>query len=119
MENDIPCSCNTLTLQSIEIMVEHWRKDWTPEEMWNKVYEEVLAHAREKGEQETMVFLDECGRHIWEGRILLDNIRDVVHTNCPYCREQVKYDVILLYDMLVHVTSKVKFFEVKVDVSRM
>jgi hypothetical protein len=96
-------------------MVGCWQKEWASEETWNESYEETFACAQKKGERETTIFLDECGIHAFEGRVLLDCIRELVHTNCPYCRERLKYDIVLLYDLLVHVTSEVKFFEVKVD----
>ncbi|KAG1871385.1 hypothetical protein F4604DRAFT_1926119 [Suillus subluteus] len=97
MDNPIPCSCATLTLQTIQTTAGHWRKNWESEDTWNVMYEEVLTHAQAEGEQETTRFLDECAKHAWDGR------------------EQLKYDTILLYDLLVSITSQVKFFEVKVD----
>ena len=115
MENDLPCSCDSLTLEVIETTVKHWQKEWAPEETWNEVYHESLTCALLKGERETTVFLDKCGTHAGVGRAILDDIREVVHTSCPCCRERLKYDMILLYDLLVCVTSEVKFFEVKVD----
>ncbi|KAG1849759.1 hypothetical protein F4604DRAFT_1687347 [Suillus subluteus] len=115
MDNPIPCSCATLTLQTIQTTAGHWRKNWESEDMWNVMYEEVLTHAQAEGEQETTRFLDECAKHAWDGRLLLDSIRELVHTDCLCCREQLKYDTILLYDLLVSITSQVKFFEVKVD----
>lgn len=115
MDNNIPCSCDTQTLQTIQTMVGHWGKDWELEDTWNVTYEEVLAHAQANGEQETTRFLDDCAKHALEGRTLLDSIRDLVYTNCLCCREQLKYDTMLLHDLLVSITSQVKFFEVKVD----
>jgi len=115
MENDLSCFCDSLTLEVIETTVKHWQKEWAPEETWNEVYQELFTHALLKGERETTVFLDECGAHAKVGRAILDDIREIVHTNCPCCRERLKYDMILLYDLLVCVTSEVKFLEVKVD----
>ncbi|KAG1777849.1 hypothetical protein EV702DRAFT_1044890 [Suillus placidus] len=89
MENDIPCSCDVQTLQTIAMIVNGWRKEWKfdSEATWNKVY----------GER--------------EGRAVLDSIGEVVHMNCACCRECLKYDIILLHDLLVHVTAEVKFLE--------
>ncbi|KAG0691983.1 hypothetical protein DFH29DRAFT_883308 [Suillus ampliporus] len=100
-------------LSSQWTMVRHWQKDWESEDMWNVMYEEVLTHTQAKREQETTGFLDACRKHAWDGRILLDSIRDLVHTHCLCCRERLKHDTILLYDLLVFITSQVKFFEVK------
>ncbi|KAG1893161.1 uncharacterized protein F5891DRAFT_1196791 [Suillus fuscotomentosus] len=115
MDNNIPCSCDNPTLQTIQTMAGHWGKGWEWEDTWNVTYKEVLAHAQANGEQETTRFLDDSGKHALEGRMLLDDIRDLVYTNCPCCREQLKHDTILLHDLLVSITSQVKFFEVKVD----
>ncbi|KAG1780718.1 hypothetical protein EV702DRAFT_1042945 [Suillus placidus] len=115
MDNDLPCPCDTLTLQALETLVRQWRKEWASEDMWNETYDDALGCARVKGERAMTIFLDESAQHVWEGRILLDGIRDVANTPCPYCRERLKYDTILLYDLLVSVVSEVKFFEVKLD----
>ncbi|KAG1726725.1 uncharacterized protein EDB91DRAFT_1263587 [Suillus paluster] len=115
MDNDLPCPCDTLTLQALETLVGQWRKEWGSESTWSDTYEDALGDARAKGGCAITIFLDECAQHIWEGRILLDGICDVAHTHCPYCREWLKYDTILLYDLLVSVVSEVKFFEVKLD----
>ncbi|KIK34473.1 hypothetical protein CY34DRAFT_17704 [Suillus luteus UH-Slu-Lm8-n1] len=113
MQDLLSCSCDFPTLQSLEIMVNLWKKDWESEDKWNESYGKLLSHARCKGGQWTAIFFEECGIHASEGRALLESIREVVHTNCPYCRERLKYDIILLYDLIVCVISEIKFFEVK------
>ncbi|KAG0699333.1 hypothetical protein DFH29DRAFT_1002109 [Suillus ampliporus] len=115
MDNDLPCPCDSPTLQTLETLAGLWRKEWGSENVWNEAYNEALGRTQTKGERETTIFLDQCAQHVWEGRTLLDSIRDVVHTSCPYCRERLKYDTILLYDLLVGITAEVKFFEVKLD----
>ncbi|KAG0701649.1 hypothetical protein DFH29DRAFT_1050001 [Suillus ampliporus] len=115
MDNDLPCPCNSPTLQTLETLAGLWRKEWASENVWNEAYNEALGRAQTKGERETTIFLNQCTQHAWEGRTLLDSIRDVVHTSCLYCREHLKYDTILLYDLLVDITAEVKFFEVKLD----
>ncbi|KAG2109483.1 hypothetical protein DEU56DRAFT_920364 [Suillus clintonianus] len=119
MDNDLPCPCDSQTLNSTERIVQRWRKEWlvwlVAEDTWREVYEEALAHARVEGESETDIFLDQCALHVLEGRKILEAIREIVHTSCPYCRERLKYDSILLYDLLVSVISEVKFMEVKLD----
>ncbi|KAG1868652.1 hypothetical protein F4604DRAFT_2020315 [Suillus subluteus] len=116
MENDIPCSCDVQTLQTIAIIVSSWRKEWTfdSEATWSKVYGERFAFAQKRGERATTAFLDECDVHVREGALILDSIGEVVHTNCACCRERLKYDIILLHDLLIHVTAEVKFLEVSV-----
>jgi hypothetical protein len=118
MGGDLPCSCHdTQTLQTIETLVKRrWKKEWPSEDMWNEAYEEALKQAQLKGERATVIFLDQCGLHAWEGRNFLDSIREIVHTSCPYCRERLKYDTVLLYDLLVSIVSEVKFFEAKVGI---
>ncbi|KAG2040313.1 hypothetical protein BDR03DRAFT_1008284 [Suillus americanus] len=86
MGDDIACSCDIFTLQTIETLVRHWEKDWASEDLWNASYQEALTFAQAQGEQETTVFIDECEKHAWEGRMIIDNIRDVVHTNCLCCQ---------------------------------
>ncbi|KAG1885848.1 uncharacterized protein F5891DRAFT_1201574 [Suillus fuscotomentosus] len=116
MDNDLPCSCDVPTLQALEILVGQWQKDWGSEStMWNEVFDTELACSRAKGEWATTLFFDQVAQRAMDGRMLLESIRDVVHTHCSYCRERLKYDAILLYDLLVLVLSEVKFFEVKLD----
>ncbi|KAG1860606.1 hypothetical protein DFJ58DRAFT_634548, partial [Suillus subalutaceus] len=111
----LPCSCGTPTLQTLENLVGQWRKEWESESMWNEEFDSLLERARIKGERATTVFLDECAQHVGEGRVLLEGIHEVVHTLCLCCRERLKGDTILLYDLLVCVISQVKFFEVKLN----
>ncbi|KAG1856398.1 hypothetical protein DFJ58DRAFT_840909 [Suillus subalutaceus] len=118
MDNDIPCSCDSPSLQSIEILVGRWQKsvgkwpkEWPSEDMWNEAFNKVLARAQAKGKH--ALFLEQCAEHASEGRSLLDTIKDTVHTHCPCCKERLKYDIILLYDLLVGIISEVEFFEVK------
>ncbi|KAG1869716.1 hypothetical protein C8R48DRAFT_670960 [Suillus tomentosus] len=116
MDNDLPCSCDAPTLQALEILVGQWQKDWGSESTtWNEVFDTELACSRAKGERATTLFFDQVAQRAMDGRMLLESIRDVVHTHCSYCRERLKYDAILLYDLLVLVLSEVKFFEVKLD----
>ncbi|KAG1843318.1 hypothetical protein F4604DRAFT_1596882 [Suillus subluteus] len=120
MDNDLPCACHghTPTLQTLEILVGKWQKDWGSEStMWNEVFDTELACLRAKGEWATAIFFDEVAQWATDGRTLLESIQDVMHTHCPYCREHLKYDSILLYDLLVSIISEVKFFEVKLDAS--
>ncbi|KAG1889614.1 uncharacterized protein F5891DRAFT_987373 [Suillus fuscotomentosus] len=114
MDNNLLCACDSPSLQMLEILVGQWRKEWVSEEMWNEAYDEALRRTLSKGEH--AVFVEQCAQHASEGRSLLESIKDVVHTHCPCCRERLKYDTILLYDLLVSVTSEVKFFEVKLVV---
>ncbi|KAG1899793.1 uncharacterized protein F5891DRAFT_1231813 [Suillus fuscotomentosus] len=107
MDNNLSCACDSPSLQTLEILVGQWRKEWVSEEMWNEAYDEALRRALSKGEH--AVFVEQCAQHASEGRSLLESIKDVVHTHCPCCRERLKYDTILLYDLLVSVTSEVKF----------
>ncbi|KAG1729475.1 hypothetical protein EDD22DRAFT_853130 [Suillus occidentalis] len=111
----LSCSCDSPTLQSLEIMVNLWKKDWECEDKWNELYGELLSHARRKGGYWTTIFFEDCSIHASEGRALLESIREVVHTNCPYCRERLKYDTVILYDLLICVISEIKFFEIKVE----
>ncbi|KAG1819864.1 uncharacterized protein BJ212DRAFT_1298257 [Suillus subaureus] len=100
MEDHLSCSCDLPTLQSIEIMVNLWKKDWQSEDKWNESYGKLLSHARCKGGHWTSIFFEECSIHALEGQALLESIREVVHTSCPCCRESLKYDTIILYDLL-------------------
>ncbi|KAG1781337.1 hypothetical protein EV702DRAFT_1042452 [Suillus placidus] len=76
--DDIACSCDILTLQTIKTMLRYWQKDWASEDLWNTTYEEVLMCAQTQEERETAMFLDECEKHAWEGKSILDSIQDVV-----------------------------------------
>ncbi|KAG1871655.1 hypothetical protein F4604DRAFT_1681460 [Suillus subluteus] len=105
---------------SMDNDVLQWQKDWGSESTtWNDVFDTELACSRTKGERAINIFLDEVAQRAMDGRSLLESIQEVVHTHRPYCRERLKYDAILLYDLLVAVISEVKFFEVKLDTVRM
>ncbi|KAG2034625.1 hypothetical protein BDR03DRAFT_984208 [Suillus americanus] len=122
MDNVIPCSCDSLSLQTLETLVGRWQKsvgkwpkEWPSEDMWNEAFNKALARAQAKGK--CALFLEQCAEHASEGRSLLDTIKDIVHTACLCCKERLKYDIILLYDLLVGVISEVNFFfEVKLVV---
>ncbi|KAG2106849.1 hypothetical protein BD769DRAFT_1393101 [Suillus cothurnatus] len=121
MDNDLLCPCNSPTLQSLKTVFRRWQKDWrsgsgSESTTWDEVFNNELACLHTKGEQATTIFLDEVTQWAMDGRLLLEDIRDAVHTHCPYCRECLKYDAILLYDLLVSLVSEVKFFEVKLAV---
>ncbi|KAG2139652.1 hypothetical protein DEU56DRAFT_755427 [Suillus clintonianus] len=83
MENNIPCSCDVQTLQTIAMIVNGWQKEWKfdSEATWNKVYGEAFTFAQKRGERVTTAFLDDCDAHVREGRAILDSIREVVHMN--------------------------------------
>ncbi|KAG2030175.1 hypothetical protein BDR03DRAFT_1017438 [Suillus americanus] len=42
MDNDLPCSCNTLTLQTLKTLVGKWWKDWGSKGMWNEAFNDAL-----------------------------------------------------------------------------
>ncbi|KAG2752142.1 hypothetical protein P692DRAFT_20725420, partial [Suillus brevipes Sb2] len=104
------------TLQTVENLVGLWRKEWGSECMWNATFDGLLECARVKGKDATTIFFEECGRHIAEGRCLLESVHEVVHTLCVCCRERLKGDTVLLYDLLICIMSQVTFFEVKLDI---
>ncbi|KAG1717358.1 hypothetical protein EDD22DRAFT_964844 [Suillus occidentalis] len=84
MDNDLPCPCDTLTLQALETLVGQWWKEWVSESTWNDAYEDALGDARAEGGRAITTFLDGCAQHIWEGRVLLDGICDVTHTHTAH-----------------------------------
>ncbi|KAG1736955.1 hypothetical protein EDB19DRAFT_1829685 [Suillus lakei] len=116
MDNDLPCPCDSQTLDSTKRIFQRWRKEWlVSEDKWGEAYEEALAHARTEGTHETDIFLDQCAMHALEGRTILEAIRGIVHTSCPYCRERLKYNSVLLYDLLVSVVSQVLSYSIYND----
>ncbi|KAG1818241.1 hypothetical protein EV424DRAFT_1540178 [Suillus variegatus] len=60
-DNDLPCSCDIPTLQTIENAVRQWQKEWESESAWNEVFDNELGHARIEGEHTTITFLDNEG----------------------------------------------------------
>ncbi|KAG1808366.1 uncharacterized protein BJ212DRAFT_1302993 [Suillus subaureus] len=72
MEDHLGCSCNLPTLQSIEIMVNLWKKDWQSEDKWNESHGKLLSHARCKGGHWMSIFFEECSIHALEGQALLE-----------------------------------------------
>ncbi|KAG2137763.1 hypothetical protein BD769DRAFT_1384898 [Suillus cothurnatus] len=109
-DNSYVCSAWTM----IYCVHKDWRSGSGSESTtWDEVFNNEFACSRTKGERATTIFLDEVAQRAIDGRLLLEDIWDAVHTHCPYCRERLKYDAILLYDLLVSLVSEVKFFEVK------
>ncbi|KAG1807130.1 uncharacterized protein BJ212DRAFT_1303589 [Suillus subaureus] len=51
MEDDFWCSCDLLTLQSIENTTNCWQKGWSQESehLWDDAYEKLLEGAQQKG----------------------------------------------------------------------
>ncbi|KAG1823791.1 uncharacterized protein BJ212DRAFT_1296338 [Suillus subaureus] len=48
MENDLPCSCNSLTLQDIKNMANCWQKGWVEksEHLWDGAYQKLLEEVK-------------------------------------------------------------------------
>ncbi|KAG1730789.1 hypothetical protein EDD22DRAFT_852964 [Suillus occidentalis] len=60
MDNNLPCSCGTPTLQTVENLVGLWWKEWESESMWNDTFDSLLKCTRMKGKHTTTIFFEEC-----------------------------------------------------------
>ena len=109
----LSCDCFP-TLDLMQCMVEKWvRLPHGREGEWISHYDRALFDAWETSSSgDVCHFYSDVGDHITEGRDILQSIKDVVTTPCQRCRSGLKYDISLLYDILVVLIPEIKFYEV-------
>ena len=109
----LSCDCFP-TLDLMQCTVEKWaRLPHGREGEWISHYDRALFDAWETSSSgDVGHFYSDVGDHIMEGRDILQSIKDVVTTPCQRCRSGLKYDIGLLYDILVVLIPEIKFYEV-------
>ena len=110
--DDLPCDCGPPTLVTLEWTLGQWRRlplD-KPRIQWHSQYEEELKRAQETSNDAFDEFYKDTFTHMTEGSSILEAVRDVISTPCPRCREGLKYDIPLLYDMLTALLAELEFY---------
>lgn len=84
------------------------------EEEWVAHYDkELMAAADTYMVSAVDDFYSDIVRHVEDGRVILQTINDIITTPCQRCRSGLKYDIVLLYDVLVALIPELKFYEVR------
>ena len=110
--DDLPCDCGPPTLATLEWTLGQWRKlplD-KPRIQWHSKYEDDLKHTQETSNDAFNEFYKDTFTHVTEGSSILEAIQDVISMPCPHCREGLKYDIPLLYDMLTALLTELEFY---------
>ena len=110
--DNLPCDCDSPTLATLEWTLGQWRKlplD-KPQIQWHSQYEDELKCAQETSKDAFNKFYKDTFTHVTEGSSILEAIQDVISMPCPRCREGLKYDIPLLYDMLTTLLTKLEFY---------
>lgn len=110
----LPCDCSSLSLD----LLQHTIKKWVclphgREKEWAVQYDRELFTAFNTCLQLALNgYYSDVAHHIEDGKAILQSIEDVISTPCPRCRAGLKYDIVLLYDVLVVLIPKLTFYEV-------
>lgn len=111
MQGDI-----AFNMRALRIEVVNWGYDWGPEHHWEKKFNDELSLARSHGGQPAIDhFFTECEQHAQEGRDILHDLKFVAAVSCNSTHDEIRDLFLQGYDMVMAVTSEVKFFEVKLD----
>lgn len=57
-------------------------------------------------------YYSDVAHHIEDGKAILQSIEDVISMPCSCCRAGLKYDIVLLYNVLAVLIPKLTFYEV-------
>jgi hypothetical protein len=129
-DEDIPClsieaAANSIprmqgdianNIRVLRIEIANWAYGWGPENLWEKRFNDELCSAREQSGQPTVdQFFTECERHVREGREILYDLKFMAAVSCDSTHDEIRDLFLQGYDMVMAVTSEVKFFEVKLD----
>ena len=110
--DDLPCDCGPPTLATLEGSLGVWRKLplEKPRIQWHTQYEDELKRAQETSDKVFDDFYRETFAHVTEGNHILEAVQDVIMTPCLRCREGLKYDIPLLYDILTALLTELEFY---------
>ena len=111
--DDLPCDCSLPTLAMLYVTLEKWRRLplEKPRIQWLSQYEDELKHARETSDKVFNDFYRDTFAHVGEGGDILQAVQDVITMPCPRCREGLKYDIPLLYDILTVLLAELEFYK--------
>jgi hypothetical protein len=102
-------------IRELRIDITNWEYGWGPESTWEKTFNNHLNDAREAGSKAIDKFFLDCDTHVQEGRDILRDLKFVAQVSCNNTPDEIRDLFLQGYDMMIAVTSEVKFFEVKLD----
>lgn len=104
-----------LNIRRARLCVVNWTWGWGPENRWEKRFNDELQAARRISLSNMDAFFVRIGEHTAEGREILEQLKCAASFECDCTMGEVKDLFLQGYDMVVQVTSEVKFLESKVD----
>jgi hypothetical protein len=105
----------SFNIRALRIEVTNWQYPWGSESTWERTFNNCLADAREKGRMVVDRFFLDLEEHAQEGRNLLRELKFVAEVSCNNTPDEIRDLFLQGYDMVITVTSEVKFCEVKLD----
>ena len=110
-----PPSILSDTLVSLQEMFDGWKIDWPSESSWEKEYDRLKNGIYQGGHSATIrSFWHNLRNHIEEGRLIIERVREHVDQLCRVVGgEELKVEILELYDMSIATALEVKFFEGK------
>ena len=79
---------------------------------WLPYYEEALLAAFDVPGHVVDEFYTDVTHHVEEGRGILQSVEEIMLTLCQHCSTGLKYDIRLLYDVLLSLLPELKFYEI-------
>ena len=108
-------SISSDTLVSLREMFDGWKIDWPSESSWEKEYDVLKNGIYQSGHSATIrSFWHNLRNHIEEGRLIIERVREHVDQLCRVVGgEELKVEILELYDMSIATALEVKFFDGK------
>jgi len=123
-----PCISNNVTtphvtgrnpkssdIQLLRLQVVNWQMGWGAESLWEKEFNNDLRVAREEGRVAVDEFFEACDKHAKAGREILMCLRAIGLSTRIGTVAEMRDIFLQTYDLVLAISSKVKFFEVKLD----
>jgi len=82
------------------------------ERHWLPDYEEVLLAAFDAPGCVVDEFYADVIHHVEEGHAILQSVEEIMLTPCQHCSASLKYDIRLLYNVLLSLLPELKFYEI-------
>lgn len=114
-EDDMPADDISSNIRAARLEFANWTWSWGPESLWGRKFDKALQVAREGDREDLDDFFAECEGHASNGRDILQNIRFAAAGSCNNTMGEITDLFMQGYDMVIAITSEVKFFKVKLD----
>lgn len=100
---------------AIRIEIANWSFNWGPESVWETRFHEDLAAFKGQGREAVDRFLRECKEHAHDGREILKDLKFAGNAGMDSTYEEIRDLFLQGFEMVVAVTSEVKFCEMTLD----